>query len=73
MTAANPKSGPGQFIAWTLMAVAGAAGAWFSYGFGAQIGGVLIGVILALNGAAISALLTSSILARWTRRPPPAS
>lgn len=46
-----------------------ACGGW-SYGFGDQIGGPLIGIVAGLNGAAFGALLTGAIIERlqaWRR------
>ena len=36
--------------------------AWYSYGFGQQLGGPFIGVVAAVNGAAMSSLLISGLL-----------
>jgi membrane associated rhomboid family serine protease len=46
-----------------------ACGAW-SYGFGDQIGGPLIGVVAGLNGAVFGTLLTGAVIDRiqaWRR------
>jgi hypothetical protein len=67
---ARPSIGLAQGARWAVTAAAAVAGAWFSYGFGAQLGGVLFGFIAALNGAVICSLLISSVLARFTRRAP---
>lgn len=47
-----------------LSLVAGIAGAWFAWGFGAQLGGALMGFVAACNGAVISALLAGAALDR---------
>lgn len=44
--------------------LAAAAGAIYSYGFGALIGGPLVGVVLALNGAACGAVLAGALVDR---------
>ena len=36
--------------------------AWYSYLFGLQLGGPFIGVVAAINGAAMSSLLISGLL-----------
>ena len=36
--------------------------AWFSFAFGHQLGGPFIGVVAAVNGAAMSSLLISGLL-----------
>jgi hypothetical protein len=69
MTALGPI-GPARVAAWAITCVAGVAGAWFCYDFGAQLGGVLMGVVAAANGAAISSLLASAALDRLGRRTP---
>lgn len=38
--------------------------AWTSYGFGQQLGGPFIGVVAAVNGAAMCSLLISGLLDR---------
>lgn len=62
---------PARVASWAVMGAAAMAGAWFSYDFGAQLGGVLLGVVAAFNGAVLCAMLASSILARWSGRRPP--
>jgi hypothetical protein len=48
--------------------LAGAAvGAWASWGFGLRIGGVLMAVVAALNGALICALLVNALFSRLWR------
>ncbi len=49
---------------WTGRAIAIAAGligAWYGYGFGAQISSALFGVLMAANGAAASTILASGL------------
>jgi hypothetical protein len=60
---------PARVAAWAIAGSAGVAGAWFSFDFGQQIGGLPIGVIAAANGAAMCSLLTGAALDRlWPRR-----
>jgi drug/metabolite transporter (DMT)-like permease len=73
MTIAISPKGPmraARVAAWVVASAAGVAGAWFSYDFGAQLGGVLMGLVAAANGAAMSALLASAVLDRLGRRGP---
>jgi hypothetical protein len=72
MSASNvrPSIGIARLATWAVTSAAAVAGAWFSYGFGAQLGGVLFGFIAALNGAVICSLLVSSILDRFAKRAP---
>jgi hypothetical protein len=57
-------NGPARVLEWIASGAAGLAGAWFSYDFGVQLGGVLMGVVVAGNGAAMCALMTSALLDR---------
>jgi hypothetical protein len=56
--------GPARAIAWALAGAAGLAGAWASYDFGVLLGGPLMGVVAAINGAAMCSLLASALLDR---------
>ncbi len=47
-------------VAATLVVV------WYSYGFGEQLGGPFIGVVAAVNAAAMSSLLISGLVDRLT-------
>jgi hypothetical protein len=67
MSIAMDSVGPARVLAWTLATAAGGAAAWVSYGFGVQLGGVLMGVVAAVNGAAMGALLASAVLDRLQR------
>jgi hypothetical protein len=58
---------PARVLAWTFATAAGGAAAWVSYGFGVQLGGVPMGVVAAVNGAAMGALLASAVLDRLQR------
>lgn len=53
---------PGQLLVWTLMALTAAAGAWLSFDFGARIGGALMGLVAAFNGALMCLLLTGTVV-----------
>ena len=67
MNMAMGFAGPARVLAWTLATAAGGAAAWLSYGFGVQLGGVPMGVVAAVNGAAMGSLLTSAVLDRLQR------
>ena len=54
------KLGAGLNIAATLFV------AWSSYGFGQQMGGPFMGVVAAVNGAAMCSLLISGLVDRLT-------
>jgi hypothetical protein len=59
-------------VAWTLSGLAGLAGGIQGFLFGDQLGGPLLGVVVAINAAAMAALLTSGLfdaVARLMRRP----
>lgn len=68
MSDLRPSMNPARAASWAISGCAALAGGWFSYGFGSQIGGVLLGVVAALNGAVLCSMLASSILARVMRR-----
>lgn len=53
-----------DMVSWLSHGAAMAAGAWYSFGFGVQIGGPGIGALAALNGAVISALMVGAALDR---------
>jgi hypothetical protein len=59
--------GPARVATWAMTTTAGIVGAWSSYGFGASVGGVLMGIVAAANGAAICVLMTSAVLDRLAR------
>jgi hypothetical protein len=68
MTIAIASTGFARVAGWMFAAAAGAAGAWYSFGFGVQIGGVAMGFVAAANGAAMASLLASAVLDRlWPR------
>jgi hypothetical protein len=52
--------------------LAAAVGAIYSYGFGALIGGPLVGVVLALNGAVFGSMLAGALVDRLCNLWPPA-
>lgn len=56
-------------LGWGLNLVAALAGAWFSWDFGLAIGGVLMAVVAALNGALICALLANALFQRVWPQP----
>jgi hypothetical protein len=67
MTMAVDAIGPVRIAGWIMASAAGLAGAWYSYDFGVLLGGPLMGVVAALNGAAMGALLVSALLDRLGR------
>lgn len=67
----TPVPGTGQALSWALTAGAAAAGAYLSYGFGLRIGGPLMGVVAACNGALMGLLMAGAacdLAARWRQR-----
>ena len=55
---------------YALSLLAGGVGAWWCFGFGRQISGLLLAWVLALNGGVFAALVTASVLDRlagWAR------
>ncbi len=58
------RSNSARSAAWVLIAAASVAGAWLSWDFGFQLGGVFMGLVVATNGALISALLAGAVLDR---------
>jgi len=69
MTIAIGPIGLVRALEWAAVGVAGLAGAWASYDFGMQLGGPLMGVVAALNGAAICSLLVGALFDRLRPRP----
>jgi len=70
MTAIGPV-GPARAAGWLIAGAAGLVGGWTSYDFGVLLGGPLMGVVAAINGAAMASLLASALLdrlSRWRRR-----
>lgn len=59
--------GPLRALAWAFSTAAGAVAAWVSYGFGVQLGGAWMGVVAAINGAAMGSLLASALVDRLQR------
>ncbi len=56
-----------RWCAWAVCAAALVAGGWLGYGFGGSLGGPLMGMLAAINAAAISTLLASAAVGRWGR------
>jgi hypothetical protein len=67
-TASEAAMPPLRWFALGLNLAATAAGAWLCFDFGARAGGGLIGVMAAINGAALCSLLTSALADRWLPR-----
>jgi hypothetical protein len=44
-----------------------AAAAWYSFDFGVRVGGVVVGVLAAVNGAVMCSLLVSGLMERIAR------
>lgn len=67
-----PAPGLWRLLVWALCLLAGLAGLLLGYDFGARLGGVLLGVVMALNAAAFFWLMVGAVLDRLTRllRPP---
>lgn len=61
-----PERAP-RWLVWGGSGAAGIAGLVWGYGFGAQLAGPLLGVVTALNGAVICALLAGAALERLPR------
>ncbi len=55
---------PPRWLVWGGSGAAGITGLVGGYGFGAQLAGPLLGVVTALNGAVICALLAGALLER---------
>ena len=58
---------PRQWWAWLAVALAGVAGLWFGYDFGAQVSGMGLGLLMAANGAVFASLLASAVVDRLFR------
>lgn len=58
------QAGPLQWAAWTATLVAGAVGLWYGYGFGVRLSGTLLGLVLAVNCAALCSLVADALLER---------
>ena len=59
------------WVGYVLAVVAGLVGAFFAYGFGLQISGRLLGILLALNGAAFCSIVAGALAdraLRWAQR-----
>jgi hypothetical protein len=59
---------PPRWLVAAVSLLAALPGVVYSYDFGAQIGGPLVGVVLALNGALFCSILAGALverLARW--------
>lgn len=60
----RPSSDLTTVIGWVVCSAVALVAAWTSYDFGAHVGGALLGVVAAINGAAMGALLASAVTAR---------
>jgi hypothetical protein len=70
MTQAEPSDvqRPPRWLVAAVSTLAALAGLVYSYDFGVQIGGPVVGVVLALNGALFCSILAGALverLARW--------
>ena len=53
---------PRQWAAFGLNLALSLTAAWYCFGFGQILGGVLIGTVAAVNGAVMASLLTSALV-----------
>ena len=65
------RPGARQVLLWAAYALAAIAGARWGFGFGDQVGGVLLGVVAALN-CAVFCMIAVAALAQWFDRRDPA-
>ena len=68
MTDARNERPIRQYVVWAVQAAAALFGAVWGWGFGVKVGGVLMGLVAALNCAAFSALLLGAAV-QWLLRP----
>ena len=61
--------GPRPLLRWTIDGLAALVGAAFGFDFGAQLGGVPLGVLAAVCGAAFCVMLASGLAQRLSRAP----
>ncbi len=70
MAAATSTSRARRLVTAVVCGVAALAGLVSGYDFGLQLGGALVGVVMAVNGAVFCAILAGAAidrLARWRR------
>lgn len=56
------------YLAWSLSGLAGLAGCVQGFIFGNELGGPLLGVMVAINAGAMAALLVSGLIDALARR-----
>lgn len=64
----KPASPLQRVLVWLVYALAAVAGALACYDFGQVIGGPIVGVVLALNGAVFCSIVAGAVaeeLCRW--------
>ena len=61
------EAGPLQWAAWVATLAAGVVGLLYGYAFGVRLSGTLLGVVLAVNGAALCTLVADALLERVAR------
>ena len=57
-----------QYVTWTVQGVSALLGAVWGWGFGMEVGGVLMGLVAALNTAVFCALLLGAAV-QWLLKP----
>ena len=67
MTAPKTAGGLGRYLLWTVYFITSMICAVYSFLFGERVGGVLLGVVLAINCAAFCAVMLSGIVERLSR------
>ena len=60
-------AGPLQWAVWAATLAAGVVGLLYGYAFGVRLSGTLLGVVLALNGAALCSMVADALLERVAR------
>jgi hypothetical protein len=60
---------PRPILRWTIEGIAALAGAVFGFDFGAQLGGIALGVLAAGCGAAFCVLMVGGVAQRFVRAP----
>ncbi len=61
------SAGPLQWAAWGTTLTAGVVGLLYGYAFGVRLSGTLLGVVLAVNGAALCSMVADALLERVAR------
>jgi hypothetical protein len=67
MTEPRNARGLGRYLLWAVYGITSMIGAAYGFLFGERVGGVLLGVVLAINCAAFCAVMLSGIVERLSR------